>query len=661
MMLLGEFACILPFCLMSFVYSTNQIQNSCRGLESSHLLDKAFPRYGRLPKGVSYVYDTEAHVHAYEFLKDVTYITMDSSEILKQCRFFPNEFSVFFIIKHSRTYTGKECVLVVGDNDSNIMSIEISRRNIFFIYKSKKVKFKNEFLRDNKWHTLGFSVGGTHVTMTTDCINTKHKRLKRMFPDNVDAVHKTVTIASCDKNNGVFQGQLRDIIFTPGIDATTRACPSRVPRHTHMNNKLPIFPDTYGSDSPGPQWEDCTWMDVGNIAYDLYAKSLKVCVNGIWKHVTVDVKADIPRKLDYLELYQEIKTPGPGIDVHVFTIDGEGMFAVFANTRKKLDDVSGLYKWKNKKFMLYQKLSTYGAQSWTHLKIQNGFFLAVANYGLNDQPQSNSTIYKWHRGRKRFKVFQTIPTWTARDFEYFKIDGKDFLAVANHAKGSSQDVESVIYKWNPSSQLFKEFQSIMTTGAYDWTYFTVEGYHFLALAQAFNGITTLFESRIYVFQKNGFYLFQTMETNGATDWEFFTIAGSAFLIVANAYNYGPQNFKNKNTYLTNSVLYRLNIDKKGFERFQVFSTYSAVDWEFFSIDDNSYLIVSNAQNGGNEEEQLTTIYRWQGMDKFVPVHKMSTLPNTDWEVFHEGNDLYFIYANAKGRTSQVLKARFYPT
>ncbi|CAG2237657.1 Thrombospondin-type laminin G domain and EAR repeat-containing protein [Mytilus edulis] len=291
------------------------------------------------------------------------------------------------------------------------------------------------------------------------------------------------------------EGQLRDIIFTPGIDATTRACPSRVPRHTHMNNKLPIFPDTYGSDSPGPQWEDCTWMDVGNIAYDLYAKSLKVCVNGIWKHVTVDVK------------------------------------------------------------------------------------------------------------------------------------------------GSSQDVESVIYKWNPSSQLFEEFQSIMTTGAYDWTYFTVEGYHFLALAQAFNGITTLFESRIYVFQKNGFYLFQTMETNGATDWEFFTISGSAFLIVANAYNYGPQNFKNKNTYLTNSVLYRLNIDKKGFERFQVFSTYSAVDWEFFSIDDNSYLIVSNAQNGGNEEEQLTTIYRWQGMDKFVPVHKMSTLPNTDWEVFHEGNDL----------------------
>ena len=73
-----------------------------------------------------------------------------------------------------------------------------------------------------------------------------------------------------------------------------------------------------------------------------------------------------------MEPYQEIRTPGPGIDVHVFTIGGEGRFAVFANTRKKLDDVSGLYKWKNKRFILYQKMLTYGAQSWTHFRIGKG-------------------------------------------------------------------------------------------------------------------------------------------------------------------------------------------------------------------------------------------------------------------------------------------------
>jgi hypothetical protein len=34
-------------------------------------------------------------------------------------------------------------------------------------------------------------------------------------------------------------------------------------------------------------------MDVGNVAYDLFAKSLKVCVNGIWKQVTIDVTGRI--------------------------------------------------------------------------------------------------------------------------------------------------------------------------------------------------------------------------------------------------------------------------------------------------------------------------------------------------------------------------------
>lgn len=48
--------------------------------------------------------------------------------------------------------------------------------------------------------------------------------------------------------------------------------------------------DIYRIGSPGPRWDDCTWTDVGNIAYDLHAKSLKVCVNGIWQHVTVNIQ-----------------------------------------------------------------------------------------------------------------------------------------------------------------------------------------------------------------------------------------------------------------------------------------------------------------------------------------------------------------------------------
>ena len=80
--------------------------------------------------------------------------------------------------------------------------------------------------------------------------------------------------------------------------------------------------------------------------------------------------------------------------------------------------------------------------------------------------------------------------------------------------GDSQFTTSTIYKWNMKTKRFLSFQNISTIGAYDWTYFSAEGYHFLALAQAFDGKTTLIDSRIYVFQNDEFLLFQTMEVLG---------------------------------------------------------------------------------------------------------------------------------------------------
>lgn len=86
--------------------------------------------------------------------------------------------------------------------------------------------------------------------------------------------------------------------------------------------------------------------------------------------------------------------------------------------------------------------------------------------------------------------------------------------------------------------------------------------------------------------------------------------------------------------------------------------YSAVDWEHFTVGDNNYIVVSNAQYAEDEENHNSLIYRWQGMDKFVLVHKMATLPSADWEVFQDGDDMYMIYANPKGKISQVLKMKY---
>lgn len=45
----------------------------------------------------------------------------------------------------------------------------------------------------------------------------------------------------------------------------------------------------------GPDWAGCKWMDVGNLAFDVYSRSIKVCVNGIWKHVVTDMPGGLKR------------------------------------------------------------------------------------------------------------------------------------------------------------------------------------------------------------------------------------------------------------------------------------------------------------------------------------------------------------------------------
>lgn len=88
-----------------------------------------------------------------------------------------------------------------------------------------------------------------------------------------------------------------------------------------------------------------------------------------------------------------------------------------------------------------------------------------------------------------------------------------------------------------------------------------------------------------------------------------------------------------------------------------------LDWEFFTVGNDSYLIASNQQPGHNSGTDLnlshqdTIIYRWKGAEKFVPAHKIQTSPSADWEVIKDGTNTYIIYANGSGRTTEIFKAR----
>ena len=94
------------------------------------------------------------------------------------------------------------------------------------------------------------------------------------------------------------------------------------------------------------------------------------------------------------------------------------------------------------------------------------------------------------------RIPQRIPTNGALDWEHFTIDGAHYLAVANYRNGDNYNSDSVVYVRGVNGQ-FEEFQRIPTSGAYDWKYFTIDGAHYLAVANHYNGNTYNIDSVVY--------------------------------------------------------------------------------------------------------------------------------------------------------------------
>lgn len=91
------------------------------------------------------------------------------------------------------------------------------------------------------------------------------------------------------------------------------------------------------------------------------------------------------------------------------------------------------------------------------------------------------------------------------------------LPLILYPQGPNCSLNSVVYVWNETVSQFVSFQDIETTGAYDWTHFTIDGYHFLALAssclRSAIDVNSFSASDIYLWQDDQFIRFQTIEVN----------------------------------------------------------------------------------------------------------------------------------------------------
>ncbi|KAM7380987.1 hypothetical protein PAMP_004249 [Pampus punctatissimus] len=449
----------------------------------------------------------------------------------------------------------------------------------------------------------------------------------------------------------------------------------------------------------------CSRAEQGQLWFNAQRKGLFICDGFTWRTLLMNQE-----RLDYVEDYQDLYTSSETFDVEVFSIPSEGLFMAAANRDSRPG--SGIYKWTDGSFHLYQNISTQEARAWKHFTIDDKIFLVVAN-SREVEPEL-SVIYRWNQRRQRFLRHQTLETHAALDWEAFHMYNHSFLVVANHRRGkqkvetrdSNHNIYSVLYRWNPNTKLFEVNQTLSTSGAYDWEFFTVGPYHFLVVANTFDGQTTTISSTVYVWLDGCFQTFQNIPhhlqdklssscciqaavlradkhddyhygsdmttsnhkphklkhtvagkhcTVGATDWETFQIDGRFFLAVANSQKVSE---RSPSVYSINSTVYELNALTQTFIRFQDILTHSAVDWEFFTIGEEKFLVVANSHDGSSYSLN-SVIYRWQGYEGFVAVHSLPTFGCRDWEHFSTDEGSFLMYSSATSRLSKVFKLRTY--
>ncbi|XP_076871417.1 thrombospondin-type laminin G domain and EAR repeat-containing protein isoform X2 [Brachyhypopomus gauderio] len=543
------------------------------------LLSQVLSHGGAALEGVQ-----DGDVQAVRFSSPSPALSFPASELFINCSTFPAEVSIMVTLKLPRMLQVSEYVFsVLREEGYLLLALRVSADRLQLLvgapHAHQRLTFRGVRLADGHWHSLVLSVSGHHATLTIDCGIPLKLVQRRPFPSNLTTKSSWVHVGSRRRWKGLFSGLLRQLTLLPGSDAALHACHASKPSLAELAVPPALLDLPIKRVVHHPPYEAevrvmlgsthvCSKMEQGQLWLDTQKKGLFLCDGVHWLPMLQEKE-----RLDYVDDHQDLHTSSETLDIELFRIPGAGLFAAMAH--RAPTPGSALYHWNNGSFRLYQNLSMLTAHSWRHVTIGKQVFLAVSN-AMHPPAgqQEQSVIYKWSVRKRKFVHYQTLNTHSARDWEAFHINNDTFLAVANHrTENGNHNIDSVIYKWNPGTSVFEVNQTLPTLGAYDWEFFTVGTYHFLAVANAFDGSSTYIDSSIYVWIGGAFQPFQTIRTCGATDWEMFQIGSRVFLAVANGhmlYSHG------QSLYAINSTIYELDTSTKMFLKFQDILTYSGL-------------------------------------------------------------------------------------
>lgn len=291
-------------------------------------------------------------------------------------------------------------------------------------------------------------------------------------------------------------------------------------------------------------------------------------------------------------------------------------------------DIEALvYKWENGQFALSQKLDVPGGEDAEFFRIGERAFLATASLRTGSGPydlNAQSTIFELRDGE--FTPFQRIPTFAAKQWKYFRIGERYFIAQAQGATMPGAQprhpAASVIFEWN--GQTFEEFQRIQSAWGYNWLFFELAGERFLAYADHIEG------SQILRWNGGEFEPLQALDGKTGRAFCFFEAQGKAWLAFACLHD--------------NTVLLVWNGSR--FEKHQVLAGPGGRELHWLAREQR--LVLINFLHGSREEplpSLQSALYRFEG-EQLVIDEEFPTLGGTDATAFHEGDDTYLVVTHS---------------
>jgi hypothetical protein len=291
-----------------------------------------------------------------------------------------------------------------------------------------------------------------------------------------------------------------------------------------------------------------------------------------------------------------------------------------------------IYGWSDGRFIQDDALPVPGGEDACFFQMDDADFLATASIRTGSGPYDlNAVSVLYKRNGHAWQTYQSIPTFAAKQWHYFVIGQRRFLALAQgvtlEGPVARHPRRSCIFEWD--GRQFVVFQNLDGGWGYNWVDFEIDGRHFLGYADHTSA------SALLVWDGQRFAPFQELSAQGGRAFKFFRMEGKAWLAFAN---------------LTGeSLLYRWEAGR--FVSHQSLGGPGAREFALAQSANGTFLIQINFIHGtpaAPKTDLTSCIYGWQE-GEFIVMEKFPTFGATDAAVFYIQGQCYLAVANSLSR------------